>query len=68
MAWLEITINTASTDVEDAAALLTAGGFADLVIEDQTQFEDFLEANRACWDYIDESLKQQRQGLSRIKL
>ena len=68
MAWLEITVKTAPDCVEDTAAALTAGGFADLVIEDQAQFEDFLEDNRACWDYIDEKLQQQLQGLSQIKL
>lgn len=68
MAWLEITVNTASTGVEDAAAALTAAGFSDLVIEDQNQFEDFLDQNRAYWDYIDENLQQQLQGLSQIKL
>ena len=68
MAWLEITVKTTSRGVEDAAAALTAGGFADLVIEDQDQFEDFLQENRACWDYIDEELQQQLQGLSQIKL
>ena len=68
MAWLEITIKCADIGVEDAVAALTAGGFSDLVIEDQTQFEDFLEENRACWDYIDEQLQQQLQGLCQIKL
>ncbi len=68
MAWLEITVKTAATGVDEAAAALTAGGFADLVIEDQDQFETFLEENRACWDYIDEELQQQLQGLSQIKL
>ena len=68
MAWLEITVKTAPESVEDTAAALTAAGFADLVIEDQSQFEDFLEQNRACWDYIDEELRQQLQGLSQIKL
>ena len=68
MAWLEITVDTAAIGVDEAAAALTAGGFSDLVIEDQTQFEDFLQENRACWDYIDEQLQQKLQGLSRIKL
>ena len=68
MAWLEITVNTASTGVDEAAAALTAAGFSDLVIEDQNQFEDFLEQNRAYWDYIDENLQNQLQGLSQIKL
>ena len=68
MAWLEITLNIPAGGAEDAAGMLTAAGFPELVIEDQTQFEDFLEENRSCWDYIDETLQQQLQGLSRIRL
>ena len=68
MAWLEITIDTAARDVEAVAQELTARGFSDLVIEDQQEFEEFLEENRAYWDYIDEGLQHQLQGLSRIKL
>ena len=68
MNWLEITIETAPATIESVAARLTAGGFADLVIEDQTEFEDFLQENRSCWDYIDEDLQKQLEGLSRIKL
>ena len=49
MAWLEITIDTAARDVEAVAQALTARGFSDLVIEDQQEFEDFLEENRAYW-------------------
>ena len=68
MNWLEITIETAPSTIGDVAARLTAGGFADLVIEDQAEFEDFLQENRSCWDYIDEELQKQLEGLSRIKL
>ena len=68
MAWLELTVTTASGGIEQAATLLTAGGFEDLVLEDQAEFETFLEENRAYWDYIDEELQQSLQGLSRIKL
>ena len=68
MAWLEITLNTESHRVEAVAEALTARGFSDLVIEDQQEFETFLEENRTYWDYIDEKLQQQLQGLSRIKL
>ena len=68
MNWLEITINTLSSAIDETAAALTAGGFAELVIEDQAEFETFLDENRAYWDYIDEQLQQQLQGLSRIKL
>ena len=68
MEWLEITVNTTPADIEDTAAYLTAGGFADLVMEDQAEFETFLDQNRAYWDYIDEDLQQKLQGLSCIKL
>ena len=68
MAWLEITISTTADSIDDTAAKLSAAGFSELVLEDQSQFEDFLEENRACWDYIDEQLQQKLQGLSHIKL
>ena len=68
MNWLEITVETAPATIETVAARLTAGGFADLVIEDQAEFENFLQENRSCWDYIDEELQKQLEGLSRIKL
>lgn len=68
MEWLELTIQTAPAGIEDVAAALTYGGFEDLVIEDQTEYEDFLDQNRAYWDYIDESLQKKLRGLSCIKL
>ena len=68
MAWLEITVNTAPETIDPVSAALTAGGFADLLIEDQQEFESFLDQNRAYWDYIDEDLQAKLQGLSRIKL
>ena len=68
MAYLEITVTTTAQNIAATAAALTAGGFSELVIEDQNEFESFLEENRACWDYIDEELQQKLQGLSCIKL
>ena len=68
MNWLEITVKAGSHNIEDVAARLTAAGFADLVIEDQAEFEDFLQENRSCWDYIDEELQEKLNGLSQIKL
>ena len=68
MAWLEITIDTTSEKINTVVTHLTARGFSDLVIEDQEEFETFLEDNRAYWDYIDESLQEKLQGLSHIRL
>ena len=68
MAWLEITIDTDSKRINSVATQLTAKGFSDLVIEDQEEFETFLEGNRDYWDYIDEEFQQKLQGLSHIKV
>ena len=68
MDYLEVTIQTASAGIELVANALTAGGFDSLVMEDQAEYENFLEDNRAYWDYIDEEFQQELQGLSRIKL
>ena len=68
MEWLEITISTAAADIKAVTTALTAAGFSDLVIEDQEEFETFLDENRAYWDYIDEDFQNRLQGLSRIKL
>ena len=68
MDYLEVTIQTASAGIELVSNALTAGGFDSLVVEDQAEYENFLEDNRAYWDYIDEEFQQELQGLSRIKL
>ena len=68
MAWLEITIDTVSEKIDSVVTGLTAAGFSDLVIEDQEEFETFLDQNRAYWDYIDEELQEKLQGLSHIKI
>ena len=68
MTYLEITVATTTENIESVAATLTAKGFSELVLEDQGEFETFLEENRAYWDYIDEALQEKLQGLSCIKL
>ena len=68
MAWLEITIDTVSEKIDSVATRLTARGFSELLIEDQQEFEVFLDEHRAYSDYIDESLQEKLKGLSHIKL
>ena len=46
--------------------MLSALGIDGVVIDDETEFEDFLENNRQYWDYVDEDLRQEMQGRSRI--
>jgi len=68
MQWLQISIDIVNGQIDAVAAALTAAGFSDLVMEDQQEFEEFLDDNRAYWDYIDEQLQQKLEGLSRIQL
>ena len=68
MDYLELTVATSGNGIDTVAACLTAGGFDDLVIEDQQEFESFLADNRQYWDYIDETLQEKLEGLSQIKL
>ena len=68
MNYLELTIETLPQSIGDVASALTAAGFSDLMLEDQAEMECFLEENRAYWDYIDETLQEKMQGLSRITL
>ena len=68
MQWLQISIDILNGQMDAVAAALTAAGFSDLVMEDQQEFEEFLDDNRAYWDYIDEQLQQKLEGLSRIQL
>ena len=63
MQYLEITIQTTSRGIDAVASALTAGGFSDLVLEDQAEFESFLDENRNYWDYIDEELQHQLEVL-----
>ena len=68
MDYLELVISTAGGGIDTVTMALTAGGFEDLVIEDEAEFSTFLEDNREYWDYIDESLQKELQGLSQVKL
>ena len=68
MDYLELTVATSSSGIDIVITALTAAGFEDLVIEDQAEFENFLEDNREYWDYIDEELQSHLEGLSQIKL
>lgn len=68
MQWLELTIKTSAAGIDAVTACLTAAGYDSFIIDDQAEYEDFLEKNRAYWDYIDENLQKELQGLSQIRL
>lgn len=68
MEWLELTIQTTNEGVELTAAALTMWGYDSFVIDDQAEFEEFLDNNHDYWDYVDEDLQKEMEGVSRIRL
>ncbi|WP_409967166.1 50S ribosomal protein L11 methyltransferase [Bengtsoniella intestinalis] len=66
MSWIGVKIDTVHHGLEGLETLLSTMGIDGLVIEDEQEFETFLEENRQCWDYVDEDLSRDMAGKSRI--
>lgn len=66
MNWLELHIDTTHAGLEPLETLLSALGIDGVVIDDEAEFQDFLENNRQYWDYVDEDLERQMRGKSRV--
>ena len=66
MKWLELHIDTNYAGLEGVETMLSTLGIDGVVIDDETEFQDFLENNHEYWDYVDEELAQKMQGRSRL--
>ena len=66
MDWLEVKIDTNFQGLEPVQTLLSALDVDGVIVEDETEFQDFLENNRDCWDYVDDDLNRYMEGRSRI--
>lgn len=67
MRWIEACIETKSGEIDALCAALEALGIEGICIEDEADFQAFLENNKQYWDYVDESLSTYYSGKSRIK-
>ena len=67
MKWLELHIDTQPCGIEPVSDLLVDCGVDGLVIDEEGDFESFLENNRQYWDYVDDELRRSYTGVSRIK-
>ena len=65
--WLEVAVNTTADRLDELSGRLINAGMTGLVVEDEAEFQQFLEQNRQYWDYVDEALEQQMKGLCRIR-
>ncbi len=68
MQWLELCIQTCSAGIELVGERLTVLGYDSFIVDDQAEFETFLEQNKQYWDYVDQGLQKKMEGLSQIRL
>ena len=67
MRYIEVCVNTPSDEIERRCEEMTAMGAEGFVIENEADFQDFLENNHQYWDYVDDELESRFTGVSRIK-
>ena len=68
MAWLELTIRTSEAGTDTVAAILTANGFEEFVLDDPREFATILLQNRAYWDRVDSALEKKLRETAGIRL
>ena len=66
MDWLELKIDTSHAGLDAVTELLEQQGVTGVIIDDEADFQSFLENNRQYWDYVDEELLAQKKGVSRV--
>ncbi len=67
MRYIEVCVNTPADEIERRCEEMTAMGAEGFVIENEADFQDFLENNHQYWDYVDNELESRFTGVSRIK-
>ena len=67
MRWIEVCVNTPAELIEARCEEMTAMGAESFAIENEEDFNDFLDNNHQYWDYVDEALESRFAGVSRIK-
>ena len=67
MRWIEAAVATTHDEIDAVCEQLETLGVDGVSIEDEQDFQSFLENNRKYWDYVDDSLRAQFAGRSRVK-
>ena len=67
MRYMEVIVNTPQELLEQRCEEMSEMGVGGFVIENEADFQDFLENNHQYWDYVDSELEKQYAGVSRIK-
>ena len=66
MDWLELKIDTSHAGLDAVTDMLEQQGVTGVMIDDEADFQSFLENNRQYWDYVDDDLRAQKKGVSRV--
>lgn len=67
MRYIEAVIEIDEKEIDSACEKLTELGIGGFVIENESDFFDFLQNNQQYWDYVDGELEEHYRGVSRIK-
>ena len=67
MRYMEVIVDTPPELLDQRCEEMSAMGVGGFMIENEADFQEFLENNHQYWDYVDTELEQQYAGISRIK-
>jgi len=65
--WIEVILNVKAEELDELSGRLITAGVPGLVVEDEGEFQRFLEEHRQYWDYVDDALLDSLKGVTRIK-
>lgn len=66
--WIRVSIETTADGIEPLYGMLLSMGIEGAEIEDQADFESFLENNTRYWDYVDEALLEAKKGPTKVSV
>jgi len=66
--WIKVSIETTSEGIEPLYGMLLSMGIEGAEIEDEADFENFLENNKRYWDYVDEALVEAKKGPTKVSV
>ena len=64
--WMEISIDTTHKGLENVCARLSMLGIDSLCVQDETEFQDFIEKTIPAWESVTSELRELLRGLCRI--
>lgn len=66
MNWLALRLDTTPEGIEPVCAFLGGFGVDSVQIDEEGDFQDFLEHNKRYWDYVDGALLEEKRGKCRV--